>query len=1232
MRIIIDLQGAQTNGSRNRGIGRYSSSLAQAILRNNERHDIHIVLNGAFPDSIDEIRTKFADFISQDRIHVWKQLPSVAFAVPGSKARRRASQVIRERFIQELNPDVVFVTSLFEGLSDDGLISIGLCGNVPTVVTLYDLIPLINKGDYLHDRQISQWYMDRVDQLRRADRLLSISESARREAIDHLGFDKTTAISVGTAADPHFKSTTISPDCEESLRQKYDLRKPFVMYTGGIDVRKNIERLIGAFAKLPRSVRNKYQLAIVCSAHQHDRNRLLQLASEKGLSDGDIVFTGYVSEDELVTLYHLTRLFIFPSWHEGFGLPALEAMHCGAPVIASNRSSLPEVVELEEAMFDPFDQEEITSRMHAGLEDDPYRIMLLENSRVQSAKFDWDSCAIRALGAIEELGRAPHPAASYRSDARPRLAFVSPLPPARTGIADYSAELLASLTKNFQIDVVLANGVNSDLIEFPLIPEAIGVMSEAEFRQNYGDFDNIIYHFGNSEFHSYMFELLQLTGGVVVLHDFFLSGIVSYREWHHLEPHGWQRELYRSHGYPALLARKSAVDVYDTVWKYPCSKTVVDLAEKVVVHSEFGRHLARQWYGRQADSKFQFIPLLREPYTDKSDKASLKKELGFAADDLIVCSFGMIGSTKLNRELAQAWVKSRLGGDRRCKLVFVGQNDQGVYGAELSDFITKKGKKRIFIAGWTDAETFRRYLSVADMAVQLRTWSRGETSAAVLDCMNHGVPLIVNDNGGMASLADQGALVLRDQFEISELTEALEELAGSSEMRAKLGGLGRERVLTGHSPAECAEAYSRVLAAARLDRNRLDYAIDLVRQAGLSTFEKSQFSSAFANASPHENKRLLIDISVLARTDAGTGIQRVVRNVLKDMLGRDFLDFRIEPVFVDPAVRKFRFARSFTTGFLKVEPVDLPDDVVDIGQSDTVLLLDLNPMLLTFVKEELLRLRRQGTKIVSVVYDLIPIKHPDLFPDGVAQAHREWLEIVAAGDTATCISKGVADDLRDYLDTAHPNTHLPISHFKLGADLDDVRSSVAASVGSISAADRNAEPTFIMVGTIEPRKGHLEVLRAFEALWDSGKKIRLIIVGNPGWKAEKIVRRLEELAPDHPLEWRQNISDEQLERLYGEADCLIAASLDEGFGLPLIEAASRNVRLIARDIPVFREVCGDCASYFTDDLIATLEEWLQSFQAGTAISSEGITRVSWEESVDTLLPTIFPDEDFKVRI
>ena len=147
------------------------------------------------------------------------------------------------------------------------------------------------------------------------------------------------------------------------------------------------------------------------------------------------------------------------------------------------------------------------------------------------------------------------------------------------------------------------------------------------------------------------------------------------------------------------------------------------------------------------------------------DRAEARRQLGLSHDDFVVCSFGLLGPNKLNHRLLNAWLASTLAKNTNCVLVFVGENHDGDYGAGLVTTIRRSGLgKRIRITGWADTDIFRQYLAAADIGVQLRTLSRGEMSGAVLDCMNYGLPTIVNANGNMVDLLEEGVWKLPDEF------------------------------------------------------------------------------------------------------------------------------------------------------------------------------------------------------------------------------------------------------------------------------------------------------------------------------------------------------------------------------------------------------------------------------------------------------------------------------------
>lgn len=404
MRIVIDMQGAQTE-SRFRGIGRYTMSLAQAIVRNRGKNEVILALSGLFPDTIEPIRIAFDGLLPQENIRVWYTPDQVREQYPGNTWRREVAECIREAFLANLKPDIIHICSFFEGYVDDAVTSIGRFDETTLVsVTLYDLIPLLNPNYYLKSNPANeQHYLRKIDYLYRASLLLAISESSRKEALINLGLPEDKVVNISTAADAHFRPVSVSEEQVQILQRKFGLKRPFVLYTGGADKRKNLHCLICAYAKLSTELRTSHQLVFVGLLYESELLILKRAAKSAGLAEDELIFTGYVSEDELIRLYNLCKLFVFASWHEGFGLPVLEAMACGRAVISANTSSLPEVIGRKDMQFDPFSEQSISDKMAEVLSDDVFRTELASHGLERAKLFSWDISAQRAISAMENL-------------------------------------------------------------------------------------------------------------------------------------------------------------------------------------------------------------------------------------------------------------------------------------------------------------------------------------------------------------------------------------------------------------------------------------------------------------------------------------------------------------------------------------------------------------------------------------------------------------------------------------------------------------------------------------------------------------------------------------------------------------------------------------------------------------------------------------------------------------
>jgi glycosyltransferase involved in cell wall biosynthesis len=273
-----------------------------------------------------------------------------------------------------------------------------------------------------------------------------------------------------------------------------------------------------------------------------------------------------------------------------------------------------------------------------------------------------------------------------------------------------------------------------------------------------------------------------------------------------------------------------------------------------------------------------------------------------------------------------------------------------------------------------------------------------------------------------------------------------------------------------------------------------------------------------------------------------------------------------------------------------------------------------------------------------VVYDLLPLQRPEFFP-GVSDNFQNWLHgVVAYADGVVCISKATADALISYLEAARikrfRSMSLKIGWFHLGADFRELSSSSENALSEAITKSISARTTFLMVSTIEPRKGYVQALRAFELLWSRGVEVNLAIVGKMGWSLEAFCEELTNHNENGKrLFWFEKAQDKVLDDLYSKCSCVLAASEGEGFGLSLIEAAMYEKPLLCRDLPVFREVAGDHANYFSgltaEDLAIAIENWLVLQSENRNATTVGMPHLSWAESCLQLRSIVMANEWYK---
>lgn len=378
MKIVIDIQGMQTRQSRNRGVGRYISEIVKELVKLADTHEVLLIANDNFGDT----RESLCAELGEVNVIFWSY----------SQANARNVQKDRERFILRLRPDIVWMPSLQEGFGEDTVTSVNkTSGSFCTwVSTVHDVIPIIFKEEYLKDPTTRSWYEEKLEQSRKNDYLFTVSEFSRDRISELLPFDKSKIFIVPPAVNLNVFNTNKDDSPIHT--------SPYILFVSGYNPHKNVERLIKAYSLLPDDVRATYKLLLVGAALAHHHQ---QYVVDNGIQN--VEFLQGTSNDELINYYRNASLFVFPSYAEGFGIPPLEAMACGVPTITSNAHSLPEVVGMADAMFDPFDIDHISRVMCRGLTDNLFRQELISNGTERANYFGWKKSAQYALNCFEEM-------------------------------------------------------------------------------------------------------------------------------------------------------------------------------------------------------------------------------------------------------------------------------------------------------------------------------------------------------------------------------------------------------------------------------------------------------------------------------------------------------------------------------------------------------------------------------------------------------------------------------------------------------------------------------------------------------------------------------------------------------------------------------------------------------------------------------------------------------------
>ena len=369
MRIAIDARGINLyNGT---GIGTYTENVLKNLINIDTTNNYHVFWSGNNYESIKKENCKIV--------------------MTSKKHQRFFEDHYFPVNISTENIDIYHMPQNGIGFSEEI--------SCKKIVTIHDLIP------YVMPETVGKGYLLKFLKempliIGGSDGIITVSEFSKRDILKFFPIDENKIFVTPLAADK--KYTPIDKNyCRDFLKNVYNLTDPFILYLGGFSERKNVASALTAFSKVYKDLNKKYNLVIV-GGYKDSSQRLVKLVNELKI-ESRVIFTGFVPEEHLPIFYNCCDTFIYPSFYEGFGLPPLEAMNCGTPVIASNLTSIPEVVGDGGILINPYDISEISLAIGNLLSSEKLREELSYKALRRAKEFSWQNTAQSTLKVYESI-------------------------------------------------------------------------------------------------------------------------------------------------------------------------------------------------------------------------------------------------------------------------------------------------------------------------------------------------------------------------------------------------------------------------------------------------------------------------------------------------------------------------------------------------------------------------------------------------------------------------------------------------------------------------------------------------------------------------------------------------------------------------------------------------------------------------------------------------------------
>jgi len=373
MKILID---AHLSENKITGIGRYLNCLIKEILNIDKKNKYIILLNNQINQKhpLNNITSP----------NVTKK--TVMLKGPSLQQNLTISSIVRK-----YKPDVYHHPHF----------DLPFLIHIPSVITVHDLKYIKHAEFFSKKQKIKSMYIKLMLQsaVKRASKVIAVSEHTKNDLIDlyRIQAEKIDVIYHG------YKKFNQNEN-EKGILNKSKIKKPYILFVGERRPHKNIENLIYAFHKLTKKECNDLQLVIVGKKYTHYK-KPEQLIDRLKLKD-KIILTDSITDAELVQLYKNSELFILPSFYEGFGMPILEAMSFGVPVLGSNTTSIPEIISKAGLLFNPHNIDEIKKNMEKVLKNRKIRNTLIEKGKKRVKEFSWDSAASQTLEVYRQVAAA----------------------------------------------------------------------------------------------------------------------------------------------------------------------------------------------------------------------------------------------------------------------------------------------------------------------------------------------------------------------------------------------------------------------------------------------------------------------------------------------------------------------------------------------------------------------------------------------------------------------------------------------------------------------------------------------------------------------------------------------------------------------------------------------------------------------------------------------------------